>query len=269
MPRKYRKKELMNKFDDSDNPNRRIYNQLSSCSHSRLDDASLNAYDLELTRIRFELLKTYGTGKKVLDLCCGSGAYLIPNLSIFEEAVGIDFSENMINMFGRNIGGAKSKDLSLSLGDARQIPIKSGTFDLIFSFSSLYYVPQLELVLSEIRRVLKPGGIVAIELGNIWSLNNYICSLAHLKEGHSKTYHVSYPKMLKLINASGLSIIKRRSFCILPMWGPTNRWLKIITSNRWKYLMGLKVFGRMIDEWFSTIWPLRYVAFRQLFICQK
>ncbi len=255
--------------EDNLNPNRNIYDTIYSGNELVLNREGMLSYDREMIRLRLELLKRYGYGKTVLDLCCGAGDYLRQEWGAFPLAVGVDFSRNMLNVFKKKLDGNLPSNLLLLQGDARQIGLRSEGIDFVYSFTSLYYVPQVALALAEISRVLRPGGFAVFELGNQWSLNTHVCLEGNRKLGIAKPFHISCSAMLKAIQKANLTILEHRVFQILPMWGGGWLWLRPLTDWRWKWLMGIKIAGRMVDEWISSLWPLRLLAFRHLFICQK
>lgn len=93
----------------------------------------------------------------VLELACGTGllsVWLAGSVKTFEAT---DFSEEMIHQ-------AKSKEksprLHFSVQDATCLPYAPGTFDAVIISNALHIMPEPEKALSEIRRVLKPNGIL-------------------------------------------------------------------------------------------------------------
>jgi ubiquinone/menaquinone biosynthesis C-methylase UbiE len=63
----------------SQNPNRHIYTKIYTQNNVTLDTI-ISSYDRWLINFYFSLIEKYGTGKDVLDLCCGSGSRLLPKL---------------------------------------------------------------------------------------------------------------------------------------------------------------------------------------------
>lgn len=254
---------------DQDNPNRQIYNTVYSGREMSLLTPGMLPYDREMVQLRLELLRRYGSGKAALDLCCGTGSYLRRDPGLFSRAVGLDFSRGMLEVCKQEWGGEIPPRLHLLEADARRVPLRSGSVDLVFSFTSLYYVPRVSAAVAEIGRVLKPGGIALLELGNRWCLNTLVSARAHRRQGIAKPFHVSYPAMVRMLREAGLEVAEHRVFQLLPMWGGGPLWLRPLTDWRWKWLLGIKLGGRMLDERFSGLWPFKYMAFRHLFVCRK
>lgn len=251
--------------------NKDIYNYHPAYAPQNLWVDPTNVYDKHMMELRRKLLFKFAIGKDVLDLCCGSGTYLIPVLDRIRTAVGVDFSSNMLKGFREVLGNDIPANLTLIESDAASLPLADCSIDFIFSFASLYYVPEIKNVLKEISRVLRPDGIVAIELGNLYSLNTLISSSAHEESGWAKSYHVSYSNMRRYLREVELEVVEWRCFQLSPMYGTTRKykWLYPIVHPRWKKIMGIMIAGRMFDEWISSRWPLRYFAFRHLIVARK
>jgi len=80
----------------------------------------------------------------------------------------------MLEIFRRNMAERSSPQLTIAGGDAGALPLKSRSVDFVFSYSSLYYVPNIGPAIREVGRVLRPGGHAALELGNLNSLNTLV-----------------------------------------------------------------------------------------------
>jgi ubiquinone/menaquinone biosynthesis C-methylase UbiE len=230
-----------------------------------------NAYDRYIIDLRFNLITRYGCGKDVLDLCCGTGSYLIPMLPNLNRAYALDFSPNMLKGFTDGLANSRFDKLFLLLGDATSVPLKAACVDFVFSYTSLYVVPQVWKTISEIARVLRHGGYAAIELGNQHSINTVICNFQHKTAGWAKPFHVSYRAMVGYLENAGLKIISRHSFQLLNNYGVPFHlaFLFPLAMPLWKRLLGIQCKGKILDEWLSGCWPLRFIAFRHIFVVEK
>ncbi|MCB9934220.1 MAG: class I SAM-dependent methyltransferase [Planctomycetes bacterium] len=96
---------------------------------------------------------------RVLDLCCGAGRHLLSMRAAGLSAVGLDLSFTLLQA-----GGLAGRAVR---ADARAIPFADGLFDAVTNlFSSFGYFPDDDAhhrVLSEVHRVLKPGGRLVID----------------------------------------------------------------------------------------------------------
>jgi len=247
------------------NPNRAIYETHYSPADLRVRAAT--PYDEAMIRLRFSLVEHYGSKRDVLDVCCGTGAYLLPCVDRVRRAVGLDFSKRMLDAC-HSAGAGRSL---LVLGDAACLPLADCSFDFVFSFASLYHVPDVASAIREIARVLRPRGHAAFELGNQHSLNTLVTAVQHVAKGWAKPFHIPAREMRAYVREAGLQLVAWRAFQLLPMYGAPARlfYLLPLLSAQWKRILGVRVRGRMLDEWISSSWPLRYLAFRHLFIVRK
>lgn len=95
---------------------------------------------------------------RILELGCGNGSMWTDHaLPAGAELILTDFSEGMLDSARENVG--KREKISFRQADIQQIPYADEAFDTVIANMMLYHVPDLDRALSEVRRVLKPGGI--------------------------------------------------------------------------------------------------------------
>ena len=96
----------------------------------------------------------------VLELGCGEGSLWTENLSRLPENVHItvsDISEGMIRDVRRNIGS--DERFSYECFDCHKIPAQADTYDIVIANHLLFYCDDIAQVCSEVKRVLKKGGV--------------------------------------------------------------------------------------------------------------
>lgn len=96
----------------------------------------------------------------ILDLGCGTGLGVKGLHSLYRGArvTALDLSEAMLHRTRNRLGWRWRSRWSLVCGDQESLPFASGTFDLIFSNLSLQWCTDTDGTLSELLRVLRPGG---------------------------------------------------------------------------------------------------------------
>jgi demethylmenaquinone methyltransferase / 2-methoxy-6-polyprenyl-1,4-benzoquinol methylase len=96
-------------------------------------------------------------GDAVLDACCGTGDLAIAAARAGGRVTGLDFSGRMLERARR-----KAPRLTWVEGDLLALPFDDGTFDAATVGFGVRNVEDLERALSELRRVLRPGGRVGV-----------------------------------------------------------------------------------------------------------
>jgi SAM-dependent methyltransferase len=102
-------------------------------------------------------------GRRVLDAACGMayGTRILAEAGA-SEVVGIDLNEEVV----AEVRATAAPNMTFDVGDLRQLPYGEDEFDLITCFEAIEHVPDPDAVLDELRRVLRPGGVVALSTPN-------------------------------------------------------------------------------------------------------
>ncbi len=110
-----------------------------------------------------------GPGGKGLDVCCGTGMFTLEQARAAGpdgSVIGLDFCEKMLEVARKNIKRSPFKEnIKLVLGNALDLPFEDDTFDCATIGFALRNVSNIERAVSEMARVVKPGGrVVSLEL---------------------------------------------------------------------------------------------------------
>jgi len=111
------------------------------------------------------LLMGLHAGDKVLDLACGPGNFTRQFGSVVSTgglAVGVDASETMLRKGAAEVAKSGADNVILVRGDATALPFKDATFDAACCFAALHLFAEPFAALDEMRRILVPGGRVAV-----------------------------------------------------------------------------------------------------------
>ena len=100
-------------------------------------------------------------GSKVLDIACGTGNTAIPAARAGAIVTGVDIAANLL-VQARERAAAEGLSVQFDEGDAEQLPYADASFDVAVSMFGAMFAPRPALVASELARVLKPGGLLAM-----------------------------------------------------------------------------------------------------------
>ncbi len=95
---------------------------------------------------------------RFLDAGCGDGRYLVALAGRGMQMAGVDISERILEVTRRAAG----PDVDLRRANLEQLPFADGSFDLVLCTQVIEHLLAPELGLSELARVLAPGGVLVI-----------------------------------------------------------------------------------------------------------
>jgi ubiquinone/menaquinone biosynthesis C-methylase UbiE len=157
----------------------------------------VSAWALDLAELRAD--------EHIGDIGCGNGLHLAELRRREHRGVvaGLDLSPGML-------AAARSRSHAAFIaGDAQRLPFAGASFDCVLAMHMLYHVPDRDLAISEIRRVLRPGG-VALALTNsqrhLEELNALVGSVLHAITGADPTALHAY---LRFSSESGAEELQR------------------------------------------------------------
>lgn len=104
-------------------------------------------------------------GERVLDVCCGSGASAIPAAQAvgpMGSVIGVDLAENLLELARTKARKHSLTNVQFESGDMTALRFADGSFDAIVCVFGIFFVPEMEVALRELKRVLRSSGRVAI-----------------------------------------------------------------------------------------------------------
>ncbi|HEY5649747.1 MAG TPA: methyltransferase domain-containing protein [Nitrospiria bacterium] len=108
-------------------------------------------------------------GHRVLDIGSGTGYPAIPAAELAGdsgEVIGIDIAEDMLEVARRKAGAKNLSNISFKAEGCEKLSFDDASFDAVTTRYCLMFLPHVDATLSEMLRVLKPGGRAA---GLVWA----------------------------------------------------------------------------------------------------
>ena len=142
------------------------------------------------------LLPHLKSGLRVLDFGCGPGTISIGLAKAVEpgEVHGIDMDDSQIGLAQSAAVAGGHGNATFRVGDVTDLPFEDGSFDVANCHAVLMHVPDTKAVMGEVKRVLKPGGII--------SSREMIVASSFLEPGSSSTA-AAWATFSNLIAANG------------------------------------------------------------------
>jgi SAM-dependent methyltransferase len=133
---------------------------------------SLTAYPIP------ELRLPSGDGQLFLDVGCHWGRWSIAAGRAGYLPIGLDPSLEGVRA-ARKVARQLGVDALFVVGDARHLPFRPGSFDVVFSYSVFQHLREQDVqeAVDEIARVLKPGGRSRVQMPNVYGARNLYLQL--------------------------------------------------------------------------------------------
>ncbi|QOY34406.1 class I SAM-dependent methyltransferase [Anaerobacillus isosaccharinicus] len=101
--------------------------------------------------------------KKVLDVGCGTGRFLLRGVKEASHVVGIDLSSEMIKACKQTFTSHEvDEKATFVVGDAYKLPFEDDEFDIAVSTCVLFLLPEPMIAMEEMIRVIKEDGMIAM-----------------------------------------------------------------------------------------------------------
>jgi 2-polyprenyl-3-methyl-5-hydroxy-6-metoxy-1,4-benzoquinol methylase len=141
----------------------------------------------------------------ILDAGCGDAAHSIRLAKRGFSVVAVDLSEYILDKARAN-AAAKGLErmIRFERGNLLALPVADESYDCVLCWGVLMHVPEVEKALSELVRVLRPGGLLILSENNMWSLEALATRAARRVLGQTVLQRFRGKKPAKLeITAAG------------------------------------------------------------------
>ncbi len=185
------------------------YDLMSGSSEWKFDEQALRLLDPQPGEAILEI--GFGTGKAL--------EWIRRRTGTTGRVVGVDLSEGMRSVASRRLGRSQYTDVELLVEDALTLPFSDTSFDALFmGFTlELFDTPELPAVTTEMRRVLRSGGriaVAALSLRRVDSLPVRLYHWAHRR--FPRTVDCRPIQVERVLSDSGFEISELRHE---QMWG--------------------------------------------------
>ena len=108
---------------------------------------------------RYMVARELCRGRDVLDIASGEGYGSALLAQVARSVVGVEVAAEVVTHASANY---QADNLTYRVGDARRIPLDEAAVDIVVSFETIEHFAEHAAFLTEIRRVLRPGGLLII-----------------------------------------------------------------------------------------------------------
>ncbi len=111
---------------------------------------------------RYYFAGQFCEGKEVLEIACGAGQGLGYLAQRARRVVGIDIDDRVLSVARAHYGSR----IEIRQMDGQALAFADQSFDVVVHFEAIYYLPRPEQFASEVRRVLRRGGVLVVCTAN-------------------------------------------------------------------------------------------------------
>jgi len=207
------------------------------------------------------VLVSFPPGAWILDVGCGVG-HVLQNISPGFRKIGMDYSIESCKLSrAGGVGGGIVLNGSIS-----EIPVHDASIDLVICLEVLEHLEDDRKALSEISRVLKPGGKIILSLPGSYYFPEYRALIGHLR-------HYRREDVVRMLEDCGLRVerdlekyeeINKRYFYVFVLLETANRLLNIFRRKR-KSIYQLRVPG--VEKTVYDAWVMPWAERQAFLVC--
>jgi SAM-dependent methyltransferase len=156
------------------------------------------------------------SGQIVLDVGCSWGRWCVAAGRAGYLPIGMDVHIDALAAAGR-VSRQLGTVANFVCGDVEALPVRSGSVDLVFSYSVLQHIDRFKVLhfFGEVARVLKPGGLCLVQLPNAYGLYSVVRQAKRgFREARAGTFEMRYwtrSGMRQAVEKAGLRNLRFRA----------------------------------------------------------
>jgi ubiquinone/menaquinone biosynthesis C-methylase UbiE len=180
-------------------------------------------------RFKYDLVRKYvDDSDSVLDIGCGNGIHMQVLAQHCRCIQGIDINDKMLALATRKLAEKGLTNARVSKQSASGLEFPDANFDLVYSFSTLLLVPDVNAALQELARVLRAGGIAILDITGKYNLSQVYWTRFYRRNGHFGLHAFSHRAILEQLAKLDFQIEEEHALGF---------------TDQWKYLPGSRVLG--------------------------
>lgn len=198
--------------------------------------------------------------RRLLDIGCGDGSISLQLLHPGTQLTLVDLSAAMISRAKANVPESLAQNVRLYNGDFLTTNLEQDSYDLIVTVGVMAHVESVDLFLSRIKSLLRPGGSLIVEftdcehlvgrLGRFWSALKECVAPAKYR-----TNKLSSSRLHPIFENHGLHLVSTFRYARLPLPGVDQ-----LLSMQSHYRICRSIFGTSSSQNTNSGWGNEYIC---------
>ncbi|MBU6235217.1 MAG: methyltransferase domain-containing protein [Alphaproteobacteria bacterium] len=131
-------------------------------SVTEMSGDEISAEQLQRLCNRYYWAGSYAEGKDTIEIACGAGAGLGYLASVAWSVQGCDISDEVL----KNPRAHYGTRIRIDTADAAKLPYADASADVALIFEAIYYLPDVDAFMAEMKRILRKDGVLLIATAN-------------------------------------------------------------------------------------------------------
>ena len=151
----------------------------------------------------------------LLDVGCGTGTFeaMLARTNLPVRVVGLDYAEPMCRVASDKAQQeGVSKRVAFVNGDSEHLPFDDGSCDVITCANSFHHYPHQQVVIHDMKRVLRPGGRLLLIDGFRDNVIGWFVFDVAIATVEKHVHHASWTQIHEYFTNAGFANIQRRKF---------------------------------------------------------
>lgn len=171
------------------------------------------------SRLKALLARRYlAADGRLCDVGCANGLFIRVLAPHCAHVTGLDLNAAMLEQARTMVADEQFANVGLVRGDGMRLPLRDAAYDMVCCFSTLLLIPDVDAALREMARILKPGGVMILDVAGRYNLSALYWNLWYRRRGHFGIRAFSHAAIVEALDRIGCSTLEAHALGFCDQW---------------------------------------------------